>query len=206
MGVGRVCRKVEGLDACVAKMVFRYNGCIDAAMGANRMRSCAAWRFEKDAFIPLNFLSLRNLSLYGLDAEPGCAEADCRHLRRRAMSDVVVFDEFDAWEFYQLCIRSVEDREYCKEVAKLALEVQVGQCAYCEEPQLRAVLQNYRRFAVVIDRGRRFAIIYLDVAVQPDVPEGELRPDGSRIVELLYERHGGGFRLKSVDWITPKRS
>ncbi len=128
------------------------------------------------------------------------------HMPSVSTPGVVIFDEFDAWEFYQLCIRSVEDREYCKEVAKLALEVQAGQCAYCEDPQLCAVLQNYRRFAVVIDRGRRFAIIYLDIATKPDAPEGELRPGGSHIVELLYERHGNGFRLKSVDWITPRRS
>jgi hypothetical protein len=126
------------------------------------------------------------------------------------MSAVVVFDEFDAWEFYQQCIKYVEDREYCKEAAKLALAVQPGQsCAYGKKAQLHVVLPDYRRLAVAIDKERRFVVIYLDVVirVELDAPEGGQRPNavgGRYVIELLYEKHSDGFRLKLVDWITPE--
>ncbi len=122
------------------------------------------------------------------------------------MSSVVVFDEFDAWEFYQLCIRHVEDREYCKEAAKLILEVQTGQ-PYAYGKKAQVVLPNYKRLAATIDRERRFVVIFLDIAVRPKpVPEGRprLAVNDSRVVALIYERHGNGFRLKTVDWMTPE--
>ncbi len=124
------------------------------------------------------------------------------------MSAVIVFDEFDAWEFYQHCIKRVEDREYCKEAAKLVLEVQAGQsCTYGEKMWLRVVLPDYKRLAVVIDKERRFVVIYLDIAVHAE-PVSEDRPrlavNDSRVVALFYERCGSGFCLKTVDWMTPE--
>jgi hypothetical protein len=125
------------------------------------------------------------------------------------MSDfVAVFDEFDAWEFYQLCIERVEDRVYCKEVAKLALDVQAGRpYAYGGKARLYVVLPNYRRIAVSVDGERRFVVIYLDIAVHVklDVPKNKPRLDvASYVVALLYERCGDGFQLRSVDWVMPE--
>jgi hypothetical protein len=121
---------------------------------------------------------------------------------------VAVFDEFDAWEFYQLCVERVGDREYCKEVAKLVLEVQAGQSyTYGEKAQFHVVLPDYKRLAVAVDGERRFVVIYLDIAVHAklDAPKPRLNvANNSRVVALIYERHGDGFRLKSVDWITPE--
>jgi hypothetical protein len=120
------------------------------------------------------------------------------------MSAIIVFDEFDAWEFYQHCIEHVEDREYCKEAAKLVLEVQAGQL-HTYSGKVRAVLPDYKRLAVVIDKERRFVVIYLDVAVRAEsASEGKPRSHGSRVVALFYERCGSGFCLKMVDWITPE--
>jgi hypothetical protein len=120
---------------------------------------------------------------------------------------VAVFDEFDAWEFYQLCVKRVEDRTYCKEVAKLVLDVQA------ERPyaygRFHAVLPNYKRIAVYVDGERRSVVVYLDVVIRAelDVPKGGQPPDavgGRYVVALLYEKHDDGFRLKLVDWITPE--
>jgi hypothetical protein len=125
---------------------------------------------------------------------------------RVVSSFIAVFDEFDAWEFYQLCVERIGDRAYCKEVAKLVLDVQAGRpYAY---GRFHVVLPNYRRIAVAVDGERRSVVVYLDVVirVELDVPEGEQQPDvvgGRYVVVLIYEKHGS-FRLKSVDWITPE--
>jgi hypothetical protein len=121
------------------------------------------------------------------------------------MSDVVVFDEFDAWEFYQRCIARLGDREYCKKAAKLLIEVEAGRSyVYGEKVQLHAILPPHiKHFAVTTDKERRYVMIFLDIAT---VPGGEPPAAGGRyVVMLLYERRGDGhFQLKTVDWITPE--
>jgi hypothetical protein len=123
------------------------------------------------------------------------------------MSDVVVFDGFDAWEFYQQCVARMGDREYCKKMAKLLIEVETERSyVYGEKVRLRAVLpQHIKHFAVTTDKERRYVMIFLDFAIR--VPGGEPRPaaaGGRYVAMLLYERRGDGFRLKTIDWMTPE--
>lgn len=122
------------------------------------------------------------------------------------MSDVVVFDGFDAWEFYQQCTIRIGDREYCKKTAKLLIKVEAERTyVYGKKVRLHAVLpQHIKHFAVTTDKERRYVMIFLDIAT---VPEGEPRPDaagGRYVAMLLYERHGDDFQLKTIDWITPE--
>jgi hypothetical protein len=136
------------------------------------------------------------------------------------MSDfVAVFDEFDAWEFYQLCTKHVEDRAYCKEVAKLLLEVQAGQLyTYGGRTRLHVILPEYKRIAVAVDRERRSVMVFLHIATRArreetlgETPEGGLqhlktrRRGNIRVLVLFYERCGDGcFQLKTVEWVTPE--
>jgi len=127
--------------------------------------------------------------------------------RRTANDFIAVFDEFDAWEFFQICAKRT-DREYCKEVAKLVLELQAGQrLTYGEKARLHVAVPEYKRIAVAVYGERRSVAVFLHVAVQAahGVPEGALRPRGVHVLALFYERcGGGGFRLKTADWNTPE--
>jgi hypothetical protein len=121
---------------------------------------------------------------------------------------VAVFDEFDAWEFYRLCTERTGDRAYCKEAAKLVLELHAGRrLTYGKRVQLHVVLPDYKRIAVAVVGERRSVVVFLHIAVQKrDVPEGGpagLRPRGARVLALFYEIDGG-FRLKTVEWTTPE--
>jgi hypothetical protein len=121
---------------------------------------------------------------------------------------VAVFDEFDAWEFFQMCTeRTAGDRAYCKEVAKLVLELHAGRrLTYGERARLHVVLPDYKRVAVAISRERRSAVVFLHIAVHAvrSVPKGGPRPRDVRVLALFYERCSGGFRLRTVEWITPE--
>ncbi|MFZ8840132.1 MAG: hypothetical protein ACO2PM_14725 [Pyrobaculum sp.] len=128
--------------------------------------------------------------------------------RHRTVSDfIAVFDEFDAWEFLQICAYRT-DKQYCKEVAKLVLEMLAERrLSYGEKVRLHVAVPEYRRIAVAVYGERRSVAVFLHVAVQAahDVPEGALRPRGVHMLALFYERGGsGGFSLKTADWNTPE--
>jgi hypothetical protein len=127
-------------------------------------------------------------------------------------SFVAVYDEFDAWDFYRMCTERIEDKLYCKNVARLVIELQAGQ-PYAYGRKMRVILPEYRRIAVAVDGGRRSAVVYLQVATPAEhgggTPDGipghvETRRRGSvRVLALLYERLGDGFRLRRAEWMTP---
>ena len=125
--------------------------------------------------------------------------------RRRTANDfVAVFDDFDAWEFLQICAERT-DREYCKEVAKLVLEMLAERrLSYGEKVRLHVAVPEYKRIAVAVYGVRRSVAVFLHVAVQAAHDKGGLRPRGVHMLALFYERCGNGFRLKTADWNTPE--
>jgi hypothetical protein len=104
--------------------------------------------------------------------------------------NIVFFDEFDAWESFVACIKHVGDREYCAKAVELLAETQVRRAYdYGRRVRLRAViLSHVRRLAMATDKERRAVVIFIDAI-------------GATAV-LFYEKDGGKFKLKFVDWIT----
>ena len=107
-----------------------------------------------------------------------------------SVMNVVFFDRFDPWASYQSCVEYVNDKEYCKKAVALLAEAQVRlQYDYGGKVRLRAVLPHAKHnYAMATDKGRRFIVIFID--------------GGAYTAVLLYERRGGDFALKTVDWIT----
>ncbi len=103
--------------------------------------------------------------------------------------NVVFFDEFDAWGSFMLCLQYVGDKDYCKKAVELLAEAQTRRVfTYGGRMRFHAVLPYIRRSAMATDKERRAVVIFLDII-------------GTTAV-LFYERSGGDFRLKFVDWIT----
>ncbi len=104
--------------------------------------------------------------------------------------NVLFFDEFDAWESFMSCLQYVGDKDYCKKAVELLAEAQTRRVfTYGGKVRFHVVLPSYiQRFAMATDKERRAVVIFLDVI-------------GATAV-LFYERSGGDFRLKFVDWIT----
>jgi hypothetical protein len=104
--------------------------------------------------------------------------------------NVVFFDDFDAWELFVSCVKYTGDREYCAKAVELLAEAQVRRVYdYGSRVRLRAVIRPHvKRFAVATDKERRAVVIFIDAI--------------GAIAALFYERDGGDFKLKFVDWIT----
>ncbi len=104
--------------------------------------------------------------------------------------NVAFFDEFDPWETFATCVEHTGDREYCARAVELLAEAEVRrEYEYGGRVRLRAVLPTHiRRLAMATDKERRVVVIFLNVINTTAV--------------LFYERSGGDFRLKFVDWIT----
>ena len=105
--------------------------------------------------------------------------------------NVAFFDGFDPWESFVACVRYTSDKEYCTKAVELFAEVQAErEFQYGRKILLKAVLPAHvRRFAMAIDKGRRYVVIFIDAVAST--------------AALFYERDsGGGFQLKFVDWIT----
>ena len=104
---------------------------------------------------------------------------------------VEFFDYFDMGALYKSCVAHTGDKEYCGRVVDLLAESAVRrEFVYGHKVQLRAVLPSYgyRQFAVVTDKERRAAVIFMR--------------SETHVVVLFYEKSDGEFRLKFVDWIT----
>jgi len=104
--------------------------------------------------------------------------------------NVELFGEFDPWESFVACVFYTGDKEYCAKAVELLAEASTRRIyTYGGKVRFYAILpQHIRRLAMATDKERRAVVIFLDAI-------------GATAV-LYYEKSGGEFKLKFVDWIT----
>jgi len=105
------------------------------------------------------------------------------------MTNIVFFDRFDPWASYQSCMQYVNDHEYCMTAVKLLAETRAARrFDYGDRVRFHVLLPDRRHnYVLAADEERRYIVIFID--------------GGPYTAVLVYERRGGGFALKTVDWI-----